>query len=480
MLDRLVNGFLLKQTLDGRIQGRTGFYQAGGAYGFRDQLQDMLAMLPYKPEIVREHILTCARHQFRDGDVLHWWHPPMTGVRTHISDDMLFLPFVTAHYVLHTGDAEVLGCEEPYLKNIEIPEGLEDIYAEMDLSGENDTLKNHCMLAFRRACRRGQHGLLLMGSGDWNDGMNRVGSRGRGESIWLSMFFVVCARLFADMIEDGMDRAWLMKSADELMESVQKYGWDGEWYLRAYDDDGEKLGSCECDECVIDLIAQSWSVLSGCPDGMAQSAMDAAWKYLYDSEHHMLRLLTPPFTGKEFDPGYIAAYPPGVRENGGQYTHAACWYLIALAKQGDAVRAKELLNALMPLNHALTTEDAELYRTEPYVMAADIYGEYPYTGRGGWTWYTGAAGWYLCAVRYLLGYERRGDRVRMHALEGIWEKPRITVRFGNARYTLVSDATIECTTLDGVEVQDDYVTLTDDGGEHICMFAVRKGNKQMQ
>jgi len=473
-LDRLVNGFMLKQVLDGRIHARAGFYQAGGAYGFRDQLQDMLAVLPYEPEMVRGHILECARHQFQDGDVMHWWHPPMTGVRTRISDDMLFLVLVVCRYIETTGEAGLLECRIPYLKNIDMPEGCEDVYAEMSVSAEEGTLHDHCMRALRRACRKGEHGLLLMGTGDWNDGMNRVGDRGRGESVWLTMCFCVCARMYAGMISAGMDRAWLTAAADELMENIQKHGWDGRWYLRAYDDDGERLGGSGCVECAIDLIAQAWSAFAGCPDDKVDQAMDEAWNRLYLPDERLLKLLTPPFTGTILDPGYIAAYPPGVRENGGQYTHAACWYLIALAKRGDAARVKELLGALLPANHALTTEDADIYRTEPYVMAADIYGEDPFTGRGGWTWYTGAAGWYLCAVRYILGYERRENRVRLNSLEGVWERPQVTIRYRNTRYTLICDAAVTETMQDGVCTEEDYIEMSDDGREHVCLFPVRR------
>ena len=472
-LDWLVNGFLLKQVLDGRIRARAGFYQAGGAYGFRDQLQDMLALLPYSPETVRSHLLECARHQFRDGDVMHWWHPPMTGVRTHISDDMLFLPFVTYHYVRHTGDRDVLDCALPYLENIAIPDGREDIYSEMKHSSETGTLEEHCMRAFRRACRRGAHGLLLMGAGDWNDGMNRIGYRGRGESVWLTMFFAVCARLFAGIIGEGMDRAWLLSQADELTENIRKQGWDGKWYLRAYDDNGEKLGSSGNAECSIDLIAQAWSAFADCEPERVDAALDSAWRRLFVPEHSLMKLLTPPFSGEGYDPGYIGAYPPGVRENGGQYTHAACWMLIALAKNGDADRAGRLLEALMPLNHAATTEEADKYRVEPYVVAADIYGEEPYAGRGGWTWYTGAAGWLMCGVRYLLGYERRGDKVRLNALRGMWTRPRVCVRFGSSEYTLISDDAAGYVMLDGRAAEGEWIRMEDDGKKHECVFPSR-------
>ena len=471
-LDALLNGFLPKQVIDGRIRARAGFYQAGGAHGFRDQLQDMLAILPYDPEAVRGHILMCAERQFEDGDVMHWWHPPMTGVRTKISDDLLFLPFVTAKYIQATGDIEVLEEKLYYLENIEIPEGREDIYADMHLSMEQGTLREHCLRALRRAYRRGAHGLLLMGAGDWNDGMNRVGSGGRGESVWLSMFFSVCARMFVPYAGNG-DAAWLNEAANAQLAAVSENGWDGRWFLRAYDDDGMPLGSRENTECRIDLISQAWAVLSGCAGARAKQAMDCAWQELYDGDHLMIKLLAPPFEGKESDPGYIAAYPPGVRENGGQYTHAACWYLAALAATGDSDRAQTLLRALVPMNH--TDREIQTYRVEPYVLAADIYGAEPYAGRGGWTWYTGSAGWFLCAVRMLLGYERRGDRVRMNSLEGMWERPCIRVGYGRAVYVLYSDKNAASVTVDGFPADGEFAAMKDDGREHICIFPQRRG-----
>ena len=471
-LDMHLNGFFLKQVIDGRIRARAGFYQAGGAFGFRDQLQDMLALLPYEPETVRSHILLCAGRQFEDGDVMHWWHPPMTGVRTHISDDLLFLPYVTARYVNFTGDTALLDESVHYLKNAEIPAGWEDVYGRMEISGNAGALREHCMRALRRAHRTGEHGLLKMGAGDWNDGMNRVGALGRGESVWLSMFFAVCAREFAALLPDGMDRAWLISAAEGQTAAVEKNGWDGGWYLRAYDDAGMPLGSRECAECRIDLISQAWSVFAGCDSARTDAALEAAWRELYMPEEGILRLLAPPFTGETRDPGYIAAYPPGVRENGGQYTHAACWYLMALARRGDAARAGELLRALMPYEHA---KDAGRYRVEPYVLAADIYTEGSCCGMGGWTWYTGSAGWLLCAVRALLGFEKNGDKVRMNALEGIWARPQIRLKYGSTVYTLISDPGADSVTENGANITGGYINLRDDGGEHVCIFPQRKG-----
>lgn len=472
-LDQLAGGFLLKQVLDGRIHARAGFYQAGGAFGFRDQLQDMLAILPHDPDMVRRHILFCAAHQFEDGDVMHWWHEGPVGVRTRISDDMLFLPFVTAAYVRYTGDIGILNENAGYLENMEIPEGKDDIYGEGRPSGLVESLRGHCMRAFERAWRRGEHSLLLMGGGDWNDGMNRVGINGRGESVWLSMFYARCADDFAAVTDVREDAMLLMGRADELRAAVEQHGWDGEWYLRAYDDNGKALGTASSEECRIDLISQAWSVLAGMDAERARIAMDSAGRLLFDRDAQIIRLLTPPFTGKGTDAGYISAYPMGIRENGGQYTHAACWYLLALSEMGDARGAREALEALLPVNHALTAEDIERYRVEPYVLAGDVYGEEPFTGRGGWTWYTGAAGWFINALMSLAGFERRGDRVRLNALRGVWDRPQVVIRYGGSVYRLISDADAVGISVDGVSAEGDYAQMTDDGQEHVCVFPQR-------
>ena len=471
-LDELINGFILKQVLDGRVRARAGFYQAGGAYGFRDQLQDMLALMPYEPETVRVHILACAARQFGAGDVLHWWHEPMTGVRTRITDDMLFLPLVTAAYVKHTGDAGILDERVEFLKDIEIPEGREDVYAQMEPSGAYASLREHCMRALNRAYKTGSHGLLLMGAGDWNDGMNRVGTEGRGESVWLSMFCSVCLREFAGIM-DGDEREKLELRADELIAAVEKNGWDGEWYLRAYNDDGMPLGSHANDECRIDLISQAWAAFAGCDEARTCKALDAAWRELYEPKERIMKLLTPPFTGKSSDPGYIAAYPPGVRENGGQYTHAACWYLAAMAQTGNAERARELLYALMPFEHAYDKATRDKYRVEPYVLAGDVYGEPPFAGRGGWTWYTGSAGWLLCALRILMGFEKRGDTVAFAPVHGVFEAPRIRLTYGKSVYILSADEAAQYVTVDGEKQNTPFVRMQDDGRNHSCIFPYR-------
>lgn len=470
----LANGFLQAQILNGRIRARTGLYQPGGAFGFRDQLQDMLAMIHYEPQMVRKHLLYCAARQFEDGDVLHWWHEPYSGVRTKIRDDLLFLPYVAARYVKASGDENVLWEGVPFLENIEIPEGKEDIYAPMQPTIRCATLHEHCMRAFRRAAQTGEHGLCLMGTGDWNDGMNRVGAEGRGESIWLSEFLAACAKEYASVAPNEADRNWLMALHERMIAALEEDGWDGKWYLRAYTDEGSKLGGSECDCCRIDLISQAWAVLAGLEEKRCQSAIDAAWEQLADEKLKLIRLLTPPFDAKEYDPGYIAAYPEGIRENGAQYTHAACWMLAALVEMGDEKRAHKALQMLLPINHALTPADAETYRVEPYVMAADIYTNPQHVGRGGWTWYTGSAGWMLLGILKLLGYEREGERVRLNALLGDWEDVQIELKYGLSRYRLICRRNEKYVSLDGEKINDDFILLTDDGREHIAVFPPRK------
>ena len=472
-LDRIFP-MLIKQALDGRVRARAGLYQAGGAYGFRDQLQDMLVLMHYEPARAREHILRAAARQFEAGDVMHWWHMPYMGVRTHISDDRLFLPFVTAAYVGLTGDRSVLFERVPYLRNVEIPEGAEDWYGAGEVSAETGTMHDHCMRAFHRsASLTGEHGLALMGSGDWNDSMNRVGARGKGESVWLSEFLCVAAERYAEVAPDEADRAWLNALSAQMKAAVEEFGWDGAWYLRAYTDEGRTLGSASGQACRIDALSQAWAALAGLEETRVRRALDAAWENLVDEEHGVAKLLTPPFDGGEIDPGYIRAYPPGVRENGGQYTHGACWLLLAYIRTGQGRRAHRLLRLLNPVNHARTRREADVYRVEPYVIAADVYGEPPHAGRGGWTWYTGAASWYALCMLALLGYERHGDEVRLNALLGDWPEAEARLQFGGSEYRLLCRADARAVTLDGVPVLGDFVRLQDDGARHEAVFPPR-------
>ena len=471
-LNALANGFLIHQVRASRVLGRTGLYQPGGAYGFRDQLQDMLALMHYEPARTREHLLRCAARQFEAGDVMHWWHEPFTGVRTRISDDRLFLPYAAAAYVKLTGDAVVLDEAVPYLEDVPIPEGREDVYRAMRPGGEAGSLHDHCMRAFR-SVGIGTHGLAKMGAGDWNDGMNRVGAKGAGESVWLSQFLAACAEDYAGVAPAAGDVVWLRDLAHRMRSAVERHGWDGGWYLRAIADNGAALGGSACPECRIDAISQAWAVLGGLDGARCRMAMDAAWQRLVDEDAGIVRLLAPPFEGRGVDPGYIRGYPAGVRENGAQYTHGALWLLLAWIKMGDAGRAHRALQMLLPYNHADTPEKARNYRVEPYVMAADVYAREGMVGRGGWTWYTGSAAWMHRCILALLGYERRGDAVRLSALLGDWPGVAVTVRFGRSRYRLVCDRAAREVTLDGRRVDDDWIVMADDGRAHEARFPAR-------
>ncbi len=473
LLNRMMNAFLPHQVRASRVLGRTGYCQPGGAYGFRDQLQDMLALIPLEPGRVRRHLLACAGRQFIAGDALHWWHMPYLGVRTRIRDDRLFLPWVTAEYVRQTGDSAVLSEVVPYLEDVPLPDDREDVFCAMTPSGASGTLHDHCMRAFRASDAAGAHGLALMGAGDWNDGMNRVGCLGQGESVWLSQFLAACADRYAEISPVPADAEWLRALARRHRGAAELYGWDGGWYLRAYADDGTPLGGAQSPGCRIDLIAQAWAVLGGLSPERCRMAVDAAWEMLVDEESGLIRLLTPPFGAEGIDPGYIRGYPGGVRENGAQYTHAACWLLLALIRMGDADRAHRALRMLLPANHADTPERARRYRVEPYVTAADVYALPGETGRGGWTWYTGSAAWLYTTTLELLGYERRGDRVRLNALLGPWPEVSVTLRYGESRYRLVCAKGVEKVTLDGVGVGDDFIPLTDDGQPHEALFPPR-------
>ena len=472
-LNLLFNGFLFHQVRASRVLGRTGFYQPGGAWGFRDQLQDMLALMHAEPERARAHLLRCAARQFEAGDVLHWWHAPYSGVRTRISDDLLFLPYMTAAYVTLTGDEAILGEVAPYLEDVAIPEGQRDVYRDMRPGAARDTLHGHCMRAFRRAARTGSHGLLRMGAGDWNDGMDKVGAAGQGESVWLTQFAACCADAYREVAPKGADRDWLEQLSRRLKIALEVHGWDGGWYLRAYADDGAPLGSASGAECRIDGISQAWAVFCGLDGARCRMAMDAAWERLVDEKHGLIRLLAPPFDGRGVDPGYIRGYPLGVRENGGQYTHGALWLLLALIRRGDAERAHRALQMLLPVNHADSPEKVSTYRVEPYAMAADVYDRPGMVGRGGWTWYTGSAAWMIVCVLELLGYERRGSRVRLSALLGDWPRAGLTVPFGASRYHLICEKSAARVTLDGATIEDECVTMIDDGKEHTAVFPAR-------
>jgi cellobiose phosphorylase len=474
-LDVLANGWLLYQTIACRFWARSGYYQSGGAYGFRDQLQDAMAMLHADPARVRAHLLLCAAHQFPEGDVQHWWHPPLDrGVRTRCSDDYLWLPLAVARYLSVTGDAAVLDETAPFVEGRPVNMDEESYYDLPVRSAQRESLYGHCLRALARAGARGQHGLPLIGCGDWNDGMNLVGEHGRGESVWLGFFLHEVLRRFAPVAQargDGSTAERLLAEAATLRGALASAGWDGEWFRRAYFDDGTPLGSASNTECRIDSIAQSWSVLSGAAEPERQrQAMGSLVRHLVNREAGIVQLLEPPFDKMRPSPGYIQGYVPGVRENGGQYTHAAVWAAMAFAELGDA-RAWELFELINPVRHGSDAAALAAYKVEPYVVAADVYGVEPHVGRGGWTWYTGSAGWmYRLVTESLLGLRVEDGRLRIQPLPRVgWEGWRIDYRFGASMYRIqvltgADDASAQLL-LDGVAMSDG-VPLLDDGAEH--------------
>ncbi|HVS26436.1 MAG TPA: glucoamylase family protein [Burkholderiales bacterium] len=477
-LNVLTNGWLLYQTIACRLWARSGYYQSAGAFGFRDQLQDVMALVHADARLVREHLLLCASRQFKEGDVQHWWHSPSgRGVRTHCSDDHLWLPLATCRYVLNTGDTGVLDESIHFIEGRPVNLEEDSYYDLPSRSEEAASLYQHCARAILRGLRFGEHGLPLIGSGDWNDGMNIVGKHGKGESVWLGFFLYEVLMRFTEVARVHGDISFAercQREAAQVQQNIEQNGWDGEWYRRAYFDDGSPLGSASNAECQIDSIAQSWSVLSGAGDARrSHMAMEAVDKRLVCRDHALIQLLDPPFDKSTLNPGYIKGYVPGVRENGGQYTHGAIWAAMAFAALGDSRRAWELLAMINPVNHARSAEAIATYKVEPYVVAADVYALSPHTGRGGWTWYTGSAGWmYRLIVESLLGLRLEVDKLRfVPCLPADWEAFKVHYRYGETFYHIAVLHTRAgngemSVIVDGVEQHDKAIPLVDDRQEH--------------
>jgi cyclic beta-1,2-glucan synthetase len=486
-LDIILNRWMLYQTIACRMWARSAFYQASGAYGFRDQLQDAMAIAVSQPALAREHLLRAAGRQFIEGDVQHWWLPGAgQGVRTRIADDRIWLAYATQHYVETTGDAAVLDEGVPFIEGQALEPDEHDAYFQPATADETATLFEHCARALDQSLAVGTHGLPLIGTGDWNDGLNRMGELGRGESSWLGWFLHTTLSSFARVAnargETARSARWVAHAV-ALRDALEREAWDGGWYRRGYFDDGSPLGSAASDECRIDSIAQSWSVMSGAADpDRAAEAMAAVDQRLIDRDSRLALLFDPPFDRTPRDPGYIKGYPPGIRENGGQYTHAATWSVIAFAELGQADKAAELFSMLNPVNRATTRADVHRYKVEPYVVAADVYSVAPHVGRGGWTWYTGSAGWmHRAGLEWILGFRVQGSSLRVDpCIPAHWPGFEIAFRHHDTTYTIVAENPehvsrgVSYVELDGLRLAGGATTvsLVDDGAAHFVRLVL--------
>jgi cellobiose phosphorylase len=478
-MDLMLNRWLLYQVLACRVWGRTAFYQSSGAYGFRDQLQDVMALVTSAPHEARAQILRGASRQFEEGDVQHWWHPPSGhGIRTRVTDDLYFLPLAVHQYVTVTGDITLLEERVAFLKSPVLRPDQHEDYGLPAVSEQTGTVYEHCVRALEHGYQLGAHGLPLMGTGDWNDGMNKVGAGGKGESVWNGWFFISVLKGFAELAagrDDSSRVAWCTKRAEDLRASLEAHAWDGSWYRRAYFDDGMPLGSAQNDECQITAIPQAWAVISGAGDpARSTQAMAAVEDRLVRGDSKLIQLLAPPFDKGTLKPGYIKGYVPGIRENGGQYTHGATWVVLATALQGRGDKALELWNLLNPIYHATTPAEVELYKVEPYVLCGDVYGAPPHTGRGGWSWYTGSAGWlYRVAIEAILGIRVARDTLRFEpCVPAGWSGFEVTYRHRSATYRVRVEnpasggCGVRSVTTDGQTNPDHAVLLQDDGQLH--------------
>ena len=476
----MLNGWTVYQTIESRLLGRSGYYQSGGAYGFRDQLQDTLGLKYIHPEFLKHQIIKHAKHQFVEGDVEHWWHEETgRGIRTRFSDDLLWLVYVTLEYIGYTGDTSILEIEIPYLQGELLKEGEDEKYDKYQLTSFKEPLYEHCKKAIEKSLNFGENGLPKIGSGDWNDGFSTVGNKGKGESVWLGFFLYGILDKFIPICKQKGEEELAQKYMtiqNQLKKALNTNGWDGRWYKRAFMDDGNILGSMENDECRIDSIAQSWSIISQAGDNDKKYiSMDSLENHLVDRENGIIKLLDPPFAKGKLEPGYIKAYLPGVRENGGQYTHAAIWVIIAEALLGFGDKALEFYRMINPIEHSRTKDASNKYKIEPYVIPADIYGAGNLAGRGGWTWYTGSSSWfYKAGIEYILGLKIEDGYLRIDpCIPKDWKEYSMQYKWENSVYTIkVSNPNNKNTgvtkvLLNGLEVENKIKLDNSNGIYHI-------------